>query len=148
MITVRTILLVDDSDDDEFLTRRALKKADLACEVLRVSDGQEAINYFSRTGIYADRQKYPETQLVFLDIHMPRVSGFEVLAWLRDHPVDPAPYVIIMLSSANESRDRLQAAALGAHNYCAKPPGPQLFAELAERHGFTWISAGVGKAAE
>jgi CheY-like chemotaxis protein len=136
--------LVDDSDDDEFLTRRALKKAGFACDVLRVLDGQQAISYFARTGVYADRQKYPETQLVFLDIHMPRVSGFDVLTWLRDHPVDPPPYVVIMLSSAKDTRDRLQAAALGAHNYCAKPPGPQLFAELAERHGFTWISAGAG----
>lgn len=142
MTTVRTILLVDDSDDDEFLTRRALKKAGYACDVLRVSDGQQAIDYFGRQGEYADRKKYPETQLVFLDIHMPRVSGFDVLNWLREHPVDPPPYVVMMLSSADESRDRLQAAGLGAHNSCAKPPGPQLFAELAERHGFTWISAG------
>ena len=138
MITVRTILLVDDSDDDEFLTRRALKKAGFACNLLRLTDGQQAIDYFSRTGPFADLGKYPPTELVFLDINMPRVSGFDVLVWLKQHPVTPAPYIVVMLSSSSESRDRNKAAELGADHYCTKPPGAQLFQELSQQHGFHW----------
>jgi len=135
---VRTILLVDDSDDDEFLTRRALKKAGICCGLLRLRDGQDAIDYFGRKGPFADRQAYPETELVLLDIHMPRVSGFEVLKWLKAHKVEPAPFVVVMLSSSQETRDREAALGLGAQTYCAKPPGPELFAELARAHSVQW----------
>jgi CheY-like chemotaxis protein len=140
--TVRTILLIDDSDDDEFLTRRALKKAGVGCNLLRVCDGQDAIDYFGRTGRYADRQVFPDTELVLLDIHMPRISGFEVLQWLQDHPIEPAPFVVVMLSSSQESRDRAKALALGAQGHCAKPPGAELFEALAKDHQMQWLGPG------
>jgi DNA-binding response OmpR family regulator len=138
---VRTILLVDDSDDDEFLARRALKKAGIACTFIRLSDGQDAIDYFSCAGRFRDRAVDSDAQLVLLDINMPRVSGFEVLTWLSSHKIEPAPLVVIMLSSAQEERDRDLALRLGAQTYCAKPPGPALFAALAADHGVQWVKA-------
>jgi DNA-binding response OmpR family regulator len=123
-VDLPTILLVEDNEDDVFAMQRALRKAQVSHPLQVVNDGQKALDYLSGTGNYADRNYYPLPSLVFLDLKLPYIHGFEVLAWIREqaklHGV-----MVIVLSSSDEESDRVRAQELGAHSYMVKPPEPQ-----------------------
>src|SRR5262245_27723433 len=123
------ILLVDDSLDDTFLIRRTLEKAGMGklCNV--VADGQEAIEYLCGEGVYADRATHPFPTVILSDLKMPRMSGFELLRWVRKHPECAVIPTILFTSSAIES-DVQQAYQLGANAYMVKPTSPEEFEEL------------------
>lgn len=118
-----TILLVEDNDDDVFAMQRALRKAQITHRVEVVPDGQRAIDYLSGSGAYADRESCPLPTLMFLDLKLPYVSGFEVLAWLRQHP-ELRDLTVVVLTGSGEQSDRDRAAQLGAWTYLVKPPDP------------------------
>jgi CheY-like chemotaxis protein len=69
------ILLVEDSESDLYLMQYALRKADVSNPVFSVRDGQEAIEYSSGQGRYADRAQYPLPCIIITDLKMPRVDG-------------------------------------------------------------------------
>jgi two-component system response regulator len=112
------VLIVDDSDDDRFLLKRALHNND-CCEVIgSAEDGQKAIDYLSGTGIYGDRERFPLPDLMLLDLKMPRVNGFEVLNWLRKQSARSLK--VIVLSSSFLPEDIAQTLTLGADHYMVK----------------------------
>jgi len=114
------ILLVEDDDNDAFGMELAFHKAELACRVRRVRTGQEAIQYLSGEGCYADRAKYPLPSLLLVDWHMPERNGFEVLQWVRAHP-KLAFLVTVVLTNSNSEADKQQAYQAGANSYLVKP---------------------------
>lgn len=114
-----TILLVEDEENDGLLFLRALKKSGIANPIHWLKDGLEAMHYLQGEGKYADRQKYPLPGVVILDLKMPRLSGLELLAWIREHKRRIIP-TIVMSSSRLES-DIEQAYELGANTYMVKP---------------------------
>ncbi|MBI2949500.1 MAG: response regulator, partial [Verrucomicrobia bacterium] len=120
MTTKRALLLVEDSEDDVFLMRRALKEADVINPLLVVEDGQEALDYLGGTGKYRDRTEYPLPAVVFLDLKLPYKSGHEVLKWIRQQKEFEA-LVVIVLTSSNEPYDLSKSYALGANSYLVKP---------------------------
>ena len=114
------ILLVEDEPDDVFFVQRAFHSAHLKHPLFTVGDGQEAIDYLSGKGAYADHSVYPLPQLVLADLKMPRVSGFDLIAWMRnDKHCKFVP--IIILSSSALATDVNRAYALGANAYMVKP---------------------------
>ncbi len=115
-----TILLVEDSEDDVFFMRHAFQKAKVTFPLQVVSDGQAALDYLAGIGPYIDRGQYPVPSLIFLDLKMPYVNGFEVLAWLQGQPTS-AEIQVVVLTSSPEERDRQQAKELGARAYLVKP---------------------------
>jgi len=123
------ILLVDDSRDDTFLIRRTLEKAGMGKMCNVVVDGQEAIEYLRGEGIYADRGTYPFPTVILSDLKMPRMSGFELLRWVRQHPECAVIPTILFTSSAIES-DVQAAYELGANAYMVKPTDLKEFEEL------------------
>lgn len=118
-----TILIAEDSEDDVFFLKRALKQAKLLHPTQVVTDGREALDYLSGQGPFADRSKYPLPRLLFLDLKLPYKHGFEVLAWMRAQTA-LATIPVVILTSSSETRDVEQARELGAQSFLVKPPYP------------------------
>lgn len=129
------ILLVEDNPDDEALTLRALKKNNITNEVVVARDGAEALDYLFGTGKYGPAIR---PQVILLDLKLPKVDGLEVLRRIRgDHRTKLLPVVI--LTSSNEERDRLQGYDLGANSYVRKPVDFVQFTEAVRQLGLYWL---------
>jgi len=74
-----SLLIVEDDPNDLFFLERALKKASLRFRVRVARNGEEAIEYLSGAGQFADRRAFPVPKAIFLDLKMPFVNGFQVL---------------------------------------------------------------------
>jgi CheY-like chemotaxis protein len=115
-----TVLLAEDEENDVFMMRRAFTRMKLPVSLQVAHDGEETIAYLSGQREFADRTLHPLPSLILLDIKMPRKTGFDVLAWLkqnrtlRDIPV-------VMLTSSRIQKDVEQARDLGARAYLIKP---------------------------
>jgi len=133
-----TILLAEDGEDDAFLMRRAFEKAHLANPLNVVRDGREAIAYLSGQGIYADRSRYPFPCLLLLDLKMPKVSGFEVLTWIRNQP-ELKRLPVVVLTSSTEVPDISKAYDLGANSYLVKPGTFEDLMHMVEKLGGYWL---------
>ena len=116
----RTILLVEDDENDVVVMMMALEKAGLTCPIRVARDGREAQDYLSGTGKFADRHEYPLPYLILLDLKLPRVMGLEVLKWLRERPEFDSTIVLI-LSSSSMPEDVQGAYHLHANGYLVKP---------------------------
>jgi len=117
---VRTILLIEDNADDVFLMRRIFRKAAITIPLSVVTDGKQAMSYLEGTGIYVNRRIYPLPDLIFLDLKLPFLHGFVVLAWIRKQP-DLKAIRVVILTSSMEDQDREKAQALNSP-YFVKPP--------------------------
>ena len=133
------ILIVEDREDDILLMQRAFQKALLTNPIQFVRDGEEAINYLKGSGKFANRSEYPLPALVLLDLKLPRIDGFEVLAWirrqqgLRDTPV-------VVLTTSNQIRDVNRAYHLGANSFLVKEVDFQQAVSLVKLLGDFWFN--------
>lgn len=138
-----TILLAEDDENDAFLLRLAFEKAKLEHSLVHMLDGQDVVDYLSGKSARGDTACPPKPDLLILDIKMPRLTGFEVLRWLRTQPQLDFPVVI--LSSSERADDKAQAADLGAVAYHVKPGDHGQLVELAREIDKHWLSTqGVG----
>ena len=134
----RTILLVEDNANDEFLTLRALKKHNIANDVVVARDGVEALDYIFGTGTYDGRNVADVPVVILLDLKLPKVDGLEVLRRVRaDDRTKLIPVVI--LTSSNEERDVLQGYKLGTNSYVQKPVDFTAFVEAVGQLGLYWM---------
>ena len=132
-----TVLLVEDELNDIFLVKRAFKMAHLENPLQVVTDGEEATYYLSGKGKYADRKTYPLPRLIVMDIKMPRMSGFDVLEWIKhDGLLRRIPVIIV--SSSDRSQDIDRAYELGANAYMVKPVNYQAVERLFESITHYW----------
>ena len=134
----KVVLLVEDLPSDMELMRIAFKRAKLDHPIHEAQDGQEAIEYLSGAGIYADRKRFPEACVVITDLKMPRVDGFELLKWLMEHEQFAALPRIVLSASDHES-DRRRAAELGCCEYLIKPAGFDQLVNIVLHVDETWI---------
>jgi len=135
----KTLLLVEDNPQDELLTLRALKKANMANRIDVVRDGQQALDYLFRENEFVGRDGPDLPTVVLLDIGLPRLSGLEVLERLRaDARTRLLPVVI--LTSSDEEQDRLRSYYNGANSFVRKPVDFAEFAETVARLGVYWLA--------
>jgi len=132
------ILLVEDNPDDEALTLRALKKNNVANEVVVARDGVEALDYLFGTGAHAGRDPSQIPQLVLLDLKLPRLDGLEVLRRIRFEPTTQIVPVVV-LTSSKEDHDLVESYRLGANSYVRKPVDFLAFVEAARQLGLYWL---------
>ena len=128
------ILLVEDNPDDEALTLRAFKRANIANDLVVVRDGQEALDYLFGEG--ADGRAAPG--LILLDLKLPKVDGLEVLKRVREHERTKLTPVVILTSSREET-DLLAGYGGGANSYVRKPVDFNQFAESVRHLGLYWL---------
>lgn len=114
-----SVLHVEDESTDRLLLSAAFAKAAPGVRLRAALDGADAIAYLAGEGEYADRERHPLPQLVLLDLKLPKVSGLDVLKWIRSQP-SLAQLPVIMLTSSQEPSDLDQAYALGANSYLVK----------------------------
>lgn len=120
MIAEPVVLLVDDCEDDALLMRVVFKRAGFTQKLQRANDGEEAVAYLGGEGDYADRVRFPWPDVVLLDLNMPRLNGFEVLAWMREHGTFKRTHVHV-LSASSRSEDIARSYELGVNSYLVKP---------------------------
>ena len=132
------ILLVEDNPHDAELTIRALKKANLANQLIHLRDGVEALDFLFGKGIYADRNVSNKPKVILLDIKMPKVDGIEVLRQLKLNEVTRTIPVVIMTSS-KEEQDIITSYDLGVNSYVVKPVDFEGFAKAVSELGFYWL---------
>jgi CheY-like chemotaxis protein len=139
MTGTNTILLVEDDRNDILLIERAFRQANLVNVSLQiVTDGDAAVFYLNGQGEYSDRQRYPLPVVMLLDLKLPRRSGHEVLAWLRQQPeIKRLP--VIILTSSRENTDVNWAYDLGANSYLVKPIGLAALVEVAKSLKMYWL---------
>ena len=131
------VLLVEDNPRDAELTMRALSKRHLANHVVRVTDGQAALDFLFREGPYTQRgDAHP--QVVLLDLKLPKVDGIEVLRQIRDNQRLKALPVVV-LTSAREESDIVKTYHLGVNSYIVKPVEFENFSEAVSNLGFYWL---------
>ena len=132
------LVLVEDRPDDIDLTLRALKKNNIANEVVVLHDGSEALDYFFATGKYAGRNLDERPAVILLDIKLPKVDGLQVLKRLRaDERTKLIPVVI--LTSSKEERDLVESYSLGANSYIVKPVDFESFVNAVSELGLYWL---------
>jgi CheY-like chemotaxis protein len=114
------ILLAEDDENDILLMRRAFARANIPNPLFVVHNGQEAIDYLSGAGNFADRASFPPPGMLLLDLKMPGKDGFDVLAWLRtQRQFDTLPVVVLTSSKVQPDIDR--SRQLGVYDYRVKP---------------------------
>ena len=134
----RVILLAEDNPDDEALTLRALRRANVTNQIVVVRDGAEVLDYLFGTGAWAGQPSNKLPQVVLLDLKLPKVDGLEVLQRIRTDPRTRLLPVVI-LTSSNEERDRIEGYRLGANSYVRKPVEFGQFAEAVRTLGLYWL---------
>jgi CheY-like chemotaxis protein len=140
-ITIKRILLAEDSDRDAELTINALAQHNLVNEIERVRDGAEALDYLYRRGQYSSRSN-GNPSVVLLDLKMPKVDGLEVLRQVRSDPQLKLIPVVVMTSSRQE-QDVLESYKLGANAYVVKPVKFNEFVDAVKKVGVFWAIINV-----
>ena len=119
----RSVLLVEDDQDQVLLAMRALRKHGIVAEVDEVvvaRDGEEALDYLHGDNSGAGRDAALTPEFVLLDVKLPKLEGLQVLERLRDDErTELVP--VILFSSSKEHKDVVEGYKLGANSYVAKP---------------------------
>jgi CheY-like chemotaxis protein len=118
-----TILLVDDDEVDVMTVKRAFAKANITNQVFVATNGVEALELLRRDAMP------PQRRLVLLDLNMPRMNGIEFLREVRKDPALSA-LTVVVLTTSNEDRDRVEAYQLNVAGYLLKPVTFSEFAEV------------------
>ncbi len=136
MADLKPILLVEDNPNDVELTLAALAENHLANEVVVVRDGEEALNYLYRRGIFKLRAA-GNPAVVLLDLKLPKIDGLQVLETIKgDESMKPIP--VVMLTSSREEPDLVRSYKLGVNAYVVKPVDFTEFVGAIKELGLFW----------
>jgi len=132
------ILIVEDNPRDAEFTVRALRKNNLANDVVTARDGDEALDFLFCRGKYSSRSFLQPPKVVLLDLKLPKVSGLEVLRIVKkDARTKNIPIVIV--SSSREEPDIKEAYDLGVNSYVVKPVNFDDFVKAVSSLGLYWL---------
>jgi CheY-like chemotaxis protein len=136
---VAEILLVEDNEDDVFLTREAFDAAKLRVNLHHVDNGEKCLQFLRREGVYAD---VPAPDLILLDMHMPVMDGYEVLAEIvRDEHLRHFP--VVVLTTSYEAADIRKMYGLRCSSYITKPVDFENFVGMISQLAGYWLTVVV-----
>jgi CheY-like chemotaxis protein len=130
------ILLVEDSPDDADLTIEALRDGRVRNRITHVEDGLDAMAFLRREGRHADA---PRPDLILLDLNLPRKSGREVLAEVKQDP-DLRRIPVVIMTSSDDEKDILAAYNLYVNCYVTKPVDLDQFITVVKSIEHFWFS--------
>ncbi len=119
MSGTRNILLVEDDRNERDVALRALDRAGLGATVSIACDGQEALEALGLEMPEPSPGRPPQPRVIFLDLKMPRVDGWEVLERIRQAP-ETACIPVVVLSSSDREADVRRSYELGANSFVLK----------------------------
>jgi CheY-like chemotaxis protein len=134
-----TVLLVEDDPDDVLIMQRTFQRFRLPKPLQVLASGELAISYLDGRDQFADRQEYPLPTLMFLDLKLPGLSGFEVLTWIRQQ-ARLSKVQVVVLTGSRKSLDVYRAYELGANSYLVKPVQPEDIAGLGQSLRLPWLA--------
>jgi CheY-like chemotaxis protein len=138
-LACETILLVEDDTNDVLLMRRTLERFDAAKPLQVVANGELAIAYLDGQHEFSNREMFPVPTLVFLDLKLPGLSGFEVLTWVRQQP-RLCKLQVVVLTGSRKGLDVYRAYELGATSYLVKPAQPEDIGRLGQSLRLPWLA--------
>ena len=130
------VLLADDNPTDAELTIRALEIGGVSLQIVWVQDGEAALHYVFREGVYAQRTP-GNPRLMLLDLHMPKIDGLDVLARIKADPRTRSVPVVIM-SSSDQDSDMSRSYEHHANSYMVKPVDFKQFTDHVALLGQYW----------
>ncbi len=135
-MSLKRILLVDDSPRDIEMALEALREFNLANEIVTLRDGAETLDYLYHRGEFSSHTDAMPA-VILLDLKMPRVDGLEVLRQIK---TDPALKTIpvVMMTSSREEQDVVRSYQLGVNAYVVKPLSFGEFIEAVRAVGAFW----------
>ena len=133
-----TILLIEDNMAHAELVMRSFEDHRVANRLVHVRDGEAALDYLFRRGVYAEPQRSPRPHVILLDLRLPKIDGLEVLREIRASDAIGAIPVVILTTSEAE-RDVAEAYAQRANSYLVKPLDFTQFTQLMDDLGFYWL---------
>lgn len=131
------ILLVEDNENDMFLTMQALKKANLTNRIFVVREGAAALNYLFCTGEFAYRRLNDQPQVILLDLNLPKIDGLEVLRRVKADARTRAIPVVVLTASRDDAAIAT-CKRLGAETFIAKPVNFQNFSAMTLQLSLQW----------
>ena len=138
----KTILIVEDSDDDFFATQRAFKKSGLTNPIRRCTNGDQSLDYLYRRGEFADAAQAPRPGIVLLDLNLPGTDGREVLRIIKSDPkLRKIP--VIVLTTSDAEQDIARCYEDGANSYVKKPVDLQGFFLAISRLREYWLDVAI-----
>lgn len=128
----KCIMLIDDNEDDNFMHERAIKKYNNAITVIAKLSGREALDYL------IDKSSHPEAhpELIFLDINMPEMNGWDFLELYNKLDAElQSTVVVVMLTSSDSPNDLEQGSNYATlSDYKLKPLTPEMLDEVINKH--------------
>ena len=136
MIQEVNILLVEDNEGDIVLTLKALTKAKVHNNIDVVRDGEQALQFLNKEGVFNDAVT---PGLILLDINLPKINGLEVLTAIKTHP-ELRVVPVIMLTTSESEKDIMQSYYHHANCFITKPVNFSNFIEVIHSLKEFWIS--------
>lgn len=139
VMSIKTILLIEDDPDDRELMKLAFAKSNIRHNLATVSDGAEALDYLLGEGEFSGRNSSVMPALILLDLDLPRISGVEVLKRIRANPqIKLLPVVVI--SSSSEPKDLIDSYINGCNSYIRKPIHFTQLQNFVKEVGTYWLT--------
>jgi CheY-like chemotaxis protein len=142
MLSPLLVLLVEDNDDHAELVMRNFEKLDFPCHIKHVRDGEAALDYLFRRGVYAGLAGTPFPSLILLDLRLPRIDGLSVLKEIKaaeDLQVIP----IVILTSSESDSDIHSAYQNHVNSFLVKPLDGACFSRLMQELGLYWLQRNI-----
>ena len=130
------ILIADDSEADIYFLFRAFDSSGVTNPVYVTRNGADTVEFLKGTGRYP-RATYPKPEIIFLDLLMPGIDGFQILKW-KSTQSDYERSLFVALSNSNRTRHISQAYDLGANTFLSKPLEGAQISNLIDAYRSYW----------
>ena len=135
---ILNILIAEDDEDYYLLTKEALQQVQLSDNIRWVKDGEEAMDYLLRQGLYTNPLDSPRPDIILLDLNMPKKDGREVLKEMKANP-ELGSIPVIVLTTSREERDVIQSYQTGVNSFIRKPLSYNRLVEILKVFRQYWL---------